>query len=72
MAAGRPAPAEETYTSAEMRDYLSAAPGGLASAEASQAIESAANRGADGADDEDGESCLEKLDEVRGTRAVVT
>jgi sec-independent protein translocase protein TatB len=59
-------PAEETYTSAAMRDYLSAAPDGLAAAEVSQAIESAAKRDAD---DEGGESCLEKPDEVRGTRA---
>jgi sec-independent protein translocase protein TatB len=62
-------PAEETYTSAAMRDYLSAAPDGLAAAEVSQVIEPAVKRDAD---DEGGESCLEKLDEVRGTRAVVT
>ena len=61
-------PAEETYASAEMRDYLSAAPDGLAAAEPSQAIESAAKRSAD---DEGGEAGSEKLDEVRGTRAVV-
>jgi sec-independent protein translocase protein TatB len=62
-------PAEETYASDEMRDYLSAASDGGAAAEASQAVETAAKSGAH---DEDGESCLEKLDEVRGTRAVVT
>jgi sec-independent protein translocase protein TatB len=66
LAAGGSASAEETYTSAEMRDYL--APEGLAAAEASQAIETAAKRGAD---EEGGESRLENLDEVRGTRAVV-
>ena len=68
VTAGRSAPAEETYASVEMRDYLCDAPDGLAAAEAPRAIESAATRGAD---DEGGESCLEKLDEVRGTRAVV-
>jgi sec-independent protein translocase protein TatB len=68
VAAGGAAPAEETYTSAEMRDYLSAAPDGFTSAEAPRAFESAGKRGAD---DEGGESCLENLHEVRRTRAVV-
>jgi Tat protein translocase TatB subunit len=68
VAGGRSAPAEETYASAEMRDYLSAVPDGLAAAEVSQAIESASKREAE---DHGGESRLEKLDEVHGTHAVV-
>jgi sec-independent protein translocase protein TatB len=67
MAAGS-APVEETYASAEMRDYLSAAPDGLAAAEPSPAIEAAAEPGDH---DESGESCLESLDEVRRTRSVM-
>jgi sec-independent protein translocase protein TatB len=68
VAAERSAPAEETYASAEMRDYLSVASDGLATADASAAIEPAAKSSVE---DEGGESSLEKLDEVRRTRAVV-
>ena len=60
-------PVEESYASAEMRDYLSAAPDSLAAAEASQTIETAPKRGAD---DEGGESRSERLGEVQGTGAV--
>jgi sec-independent protein translocase protein TatB len=67
MATGS-APVEEIYASAEMRDYLSAAPDGLAVPEPSQTIETAAKPGDH---DEGGESCLENLDEVHETRSVV-
>jgi sec-independent protein translocase protein TatB len=68
VAAERSAPVEETYASAEMRDYLSVAPDGLVTADASEAIEPTAKGSVD---DEVGESGLEKLGEVRRTRAVV-
>jgi hypothetical protein len=58
-------PAEQTYASAEMRDYLS---DGLAAVEACRAIETSAKRGAH---DDGGEPCLENLEEVRDTRSVV-